>query len=66
MSMKEKIKKSLNSSRLDDKVLGKIKAGTDCAQCCCTCSYAGQGGSSTVDNWWANREDGLKSPNCPI
>lgn len=60
--MKEKIKASLNSFKLDAKFLNKVKGG----DCRCGCMYADSGGSSIMDNYTANRDaGGLHSPNCP-
>ena len=59
--MKEKIKASLNSFKLDAKLLNKVKGG----DCRCGCMYSGSGGSSVMDNYAANNLYGLHSPNCP-
>ena len=59
--MKEKIKASLNSLRLDAKFMQKVKGG----DCRCGCSYADSGGSSVDDNHEANQGGGKHSPNCP-
>lgn len=60
--MKQKIKVSLNSMRLDAKFMNKVKGG----DCRCGCMYSGSGGSSVMDNFAANRDaGGLHSPNCP-
>jgi hypothetical protein len=64
MSMKEKIKVSLNSSKLDDKFLEKV-VGAAYSSCCCGCLYKDSNGSSTADNWWANRANNLHSPGSP-
>jgi natural product precursor len=60
--MKEKIKASHNSFRLNTKFMQKVKGG----DCRCGCMYADSGGSSVNDNHEANRDGGGKhSPNCP-
>ncbi|MCX6582932.1 MAG: rSAM-modified peptide [Candidatus Aminicenantes bacterium] len=50
--MKEKIKASLKSSKLDGKLMQKVKGG----HCCCGCYYASSGGASTAANGTANME----------
>ena len=56
--MKQKIKVSLNSFRLNHKVMQKVKGG----DCRCGCRYAGSGGSSIDDNHAANNQGGKHSP----
>ena len=50
--MKDKIKNSLNSMRLNNKLMQKVKGG----DCRCGCLYANSGGSSTVNNFYANKD----------
>ena len=63
--MKQKIRASLNSLRLDAKLMQKVKGG----DCRCSCSYADTGGSSVNANHKANRGGGefggLHSPGSP-
>ena len=56
--MKQKIKLSLNSFRLNHKVMQKVKGG----ECRCACRYADSGGSSIMDNHGANNKWNLQSP----
>jgi natural product precursor len=61
MSMKRMIQESLNSSKLEDRVMKKVKGG----DCRCGCHYADSGGSSSENNWQANNlgpNGGLHSP----
>jgi natural product precursor len=56
--MKQKIKVSLNSFRLDHKVMQKVKGG----DCKCGCRYANSGGSSTDANHAENNKTGKHTP----
>jgi natural product precursor len=59
--MKQKIKASLNSLRLNHKLMQKVKGG----DCRCSCRYADSGGSSVMGNHGANNLWGLHSPGSP-
>jgi len=56
--MKKKLRKSLDLFKLSEKKLQHVKGG----HCCCACLYADSGGSSMLENGYANAEDGLHSP----
>ncbi|MBO5816243.1 MAG: TIGR04149 family rSAM-modified RiPP [Bacteroidales bacterium] len=49
---------SLESARLNEKIMDNIKGGASCA---CSCCYENHGGSSTYDNGMANHALGIPS-----
>ena len=51
---------ALAAQTLSQIEMNAVKGGT--ATCGCSCYYANSGGSSTMDNGYANRATGLKSP----
>ena len=51
---------NLSAENLSEKQMKEIKGGS--ASCYCGCYYAGQGGSTTSDNLFANCDVGLWSP----
>lgn len=60
--------KVLNLIELEKIEMKDLKSGADCvwdpSGCKCACAYADSGGSSPFNNWQANNEDGLVSPQC--
>lgn len=58
-----KLQANLLSER-EMKYISGAQAATGGGLCGCGCCYAGNGGSSTVDNACANADHGYHSPNC--
>lgn len=50
------------AAMLSKKDMRQIVGGSSDATCGCSCYYANQGGSDTVDNGIANAETGASSP----
>ncbi|MDR1199890.1 MAG: TIGR04149 family rSAM-modified RiPP [Prevotellaceae bacterium] len=49
----------LAKNTIKEKEMNQIKGGGCCA---CGCMYVNQGGSGTIDNHYANKAHGLKTP----
>ena len=55
---------TLASQNLDSKEMNVVRGGGK--DCCCSCKYVEQGGSTTSDNMYANHQSSLTSPGCAI
>lgn len=53
---------NLNSENLNEKELKEVRAGE---MCWCSCWYEACGGSSLIDNGWANNQLDISSPEDP-
>ena len=57
--MKEKLRDSLKLFKLSERKMRVVKGG---GPCCCGCLYQDSGGSSMIDNAYANDAEGKRSP----
>lgn len=53
----------LESSNLSKREMRNVQGGKPGDPCGCSCYYERSGGSSDIDNAWANHKDGLGSAN---
>ena len=52
----------LETKKISSHEVNNIVGGAAKASCACSCYYRNSGGASSLDNAWANYENGLASP----